>query len=196
MISAENFPATDSTLCDLPQLGGSFFEPAHRPSGPPSLTLRCPIVPTETLNAISKRTRDLVTADNEIRNNAVAASSNACNGAISCACTACSEVRTDLFSALNRVLSLHPAATSEPAPVLPPCTTIALIAPPLPSEPPARPPSTLPHRMLSTTRKPTRPLVIPAPVPEDVLTNFTFAPMSPIAPFRAIDLPLLTPPFD
>ena len=177
------------TFCDLPQLGGSFFDPPNRPTGLPSLTLRCPIVPTEVLNSISERTRNLSAADSLIRDTAPVPADRSCNSAISCSCNGCSTVRTDLFNDLNRVLLCAPPANDIP-PVLPPSTVVTEV-PPRPLEAPARPPSTLPPRWASSTRS-QRTLAIPAPVPEEVPTNFSFGPDLPSAPFRATDLPLNT----
>ena len=57
-----------------PQLGGGgpYFDPAYRLSGFHSLSLRRPIVPTETLNAVRARTRGLAAAGEEIRQRTIA----------------------------------------------------------------------------------------------------------------------------
>ena len=191
LLTAEHFSTPYGTICELPQLGGSFFEPAHRPAGIPSLTLRCPIVPTEQMNAISQRTHDLNAADTEIRANEAARSAGMCNGSISCPCTSCSGVRSDLLNAFQLALgNSRPTFDNTLANI----ASSSEIVPLPPTDEPPRPPPTLPPRMYTPSRAQAKRLSIPAPVPEDVPTDFSFGPHSSIAPFRAIDLPLLSNP--
>ena len=170
------------TFCDLPQLGGDYFDPVHRPSGHPSLTLRCPIVPVETLNDISDRTHNLALADEEIRARPL---NTGCNGAVSCSCDACVAVRREFLAALQ---SLMPAT-----------------APPPPVDSPPRPPSTLPPRMHISDKR-TNMVRIPASVPEgsqlvtnapfaeEVPENFSFDNAPSSSSFRATDLPTISLP--
>ena len=184
------------TLCDLPQLGGDYLDPAHRPSGHPSLTLRCPLVPVETLNEISARTHSLAVADAVIRAGPPAP---ACNLAVSCPCLACVAVRNDFLAALKSfapVTNTQSLETSDPP--------LPVVQAPLPpKELPPLPPSTLPPRFGNSDKK--QPSIkIPASVPEHspLVNNAPLAGEVPInifdgdiatpsASFRSIDLPLL-----
>ena len=181
------------TLCDLPQLGGDFFDTAYRPSSWPSLTfltafsflkklppfingigfadVEVPNRPDRKMNALSEQLGSLQAADEQIR---TAPAPYCCNGSIGCQCALCSSVRQDFMAALNRL-----------------CPQLA-IAPPPPVELHPLPPSTLPPRMNAIVKHAARkPLNIEAPIPEDVPMVFS---LSPIAPFRAVDLPLLPKP--
>ena len=144
LLNAEHVSMTYTELCALPQLGGDFFDPSNRPSGFPSLPLKCPLVPTSALNAISKRTRDLTVADTEIRNNVA----DSCQGSLSCSCGDCASVRNEFLTALRNLSSI---ASPPPHPT----TSVPL------------PPSTRPPRFKAATA----PLAIPEVIREDAPAN-------------------------
>ena len=95
-------------LLGLPPSWVGFFDPPHRPAGYHSIPLSSPLVPTATLNAISRRARDIATADAEIRNQIP----DNCSGSLSCPCNDCGTVRNDLMGALKNLAPLPPHCLS------------------------------------------------------------------------------------
>ena len=153
-------------LLGLPPSWVGFFDPPHRPAGYHSIPLSSPLVPTATLNAISRRARDIATADAEIRNQIP----DNCSGSLSCPCNDCGTVRNDLMGALKNL------ATSSP---------------PLSIGPPPLPQSTLPPRFPSGRLN----ACSPAPgIQETIAEREQMALRPPIDPSRSLDLPLLHSP--
>ena len=115
MLLPEHFSTHRKVVTGLPQLGGNFFESAHRPPGLPSMRIACPLVGTEELNSTSSRTMNLAHANQEIRDR----SRSACVGSLSCPCADCVNTRKEFITALR---------------------VGQLIAPPRPTEAPPHPP--------------------------------------------------------
>ena len=87
LLTEDHVTTPYQTLCDLPQLGGDYFDNVFRPSGWPSLTLRCPIVPTERMNALIEQLGSLEAADEQIReSNRPTQSPYCCNQSLGCQC--------------------------------------------------------------------------------------------------------------
>ena len=113
----QHLAATQQEIGGRPQLGGYYFDNAHRPSGFDSMRLSCPIAGNEILQAISDRTKNIKTAKDEIVNRP----KEEHDGSFSCACDRCEKVRCDFSKAIRLPLPLAPPPPFEKR-ALPPST--------------------------------------------------------------------------
>ena len=83
---APHFNPLPDDVCDLPQLGGNFFDKENRSFGVATMRIASPMVPNQTMRSISARTGNLSTAAAEIQTLVHAT----CEG---CVCPRCSSAR-------------------------------------------------------------------------------------------------------
>ena len=170
LLLPEHFSTPHKVVCGLPQLGGNFFESAHRQPGLPSMRIACPLVGTGELNSTSSRTMNLAHAYQEIRDR----SRSACVGSLSCPCADCINTRKEFITALRMGQLLAPPRPTE-APPLPPSTAPPTKAPPrFPSASRAAPMDPIQEEPLedSVLHDPTR--ILPLPIRDAPPTDTTF----------------------